>query len=123
MNQERGSPPALIESDRIEGTPVYFGEGKEIGRIKRLIIDKASGKVVYIVITFAQSLGLDNVPYVIPWGRLSYDRRDGSYHTDISEADLRAAPAAAHADIDWGSSESLEALDAFFRIPHGWRSV
>ena len=120
MTRGQASLTSLIESDRIEGTPVYSGEGNAIGTIKRLIIDKASGRVVYVVITFVESFGLDDVPYVIPWAKLSYDKNDGGYHTDITEAELRSAPAAAHADADWADREAEE---AFFSIPPGWRSV
>jgi hypothetical protein len=114
------SSTALIESDRIEGTPVYSGEGQQIGKITRLIIDKASGRVAYIVITL-QSPGLGDVPYVIPWARISYDKNEGSYRSEITEAQLRSAPAATQ--VDWGDSEAIESLEAFFRIPPSWRTV
>ena len=35
----------LIESDHIEGTAVYDANGKQIGTIKRLVIEKVSGHV------------------------------------------------------------------------------
>ena len=123
MAQERTAPTPLIESDRVEGMAVYSGEGTQIGTIKRLIIDKASGRVVYVVIAFVASFGLDDVPYVIPWARLAYNETDGGYHSDISETELRSAPAAARGDVDWADRESLEVLDGYFRIPPGWRSV
>jgi sporulation protein YlmC with PRC-barrel domain len=123
MAQERTAPTPLIESDRVEGMAVYSGEGTQIGTIKRLIIDKASGRVVYVVIAFVASFGLDGVPYVIPWARLAYDENDGVYHSDITETDLRSAPAVARGDVDWADRESLEALDGYFRIPPGWRSI
>src|SRR3954471_16822101 len=39
---ETSSGPAhpLIESDRIEGTAVYDANGKQIGTVKRLVIEK-----------------------------------------------------------------------------------
>src|SRR4029453_1169307 len=110
---------ALIESDRVEGMAVYSGERTQIGTIQRLIIDKASGRVVYVVIAFVASFGLDDVPYVIPWARLAYDEDAGGYRSDITETELRGAPAAARGDLDWADRESLEALDAYFRIPPG----
>jgi hypothetical protein len=119
MTQAR-APSTFIESDRIEGTPVYAGEGQQMGTIKRLIIDKASGRVAYIVVTL-QSADLRDVPYVIPWARLSYDKSSGAYRTEITEAQLRSGPAATQ--LDWGNREALESLEAFFRIPHGWRAV
>ena len=36
----------LIESDHIEGTAVYDANDKQIGTIKRLVIEKVSGHVV-----------------------------------------------------------------------------
>jgi hypothetical protein len=103
--------------------PVYSEEGTQIGTIKRLIIDRASGRVVYVVIAFVASFGLDDVPYVIPWTKLAYDRNHRGYRSDITETELRGAPAAARGDIDWGDPESLDLLDAYFRIPPGWRSI
>jgi hypothetical protein len=35
----------LIESDRVEGTAVYDPQGNHLGSIKRLMIEKISGKV------------------------------------------------------------------------------
>jgi hypothetical protein len=35
----------LIESDRVEGTTVYDPQGNNIGNIKRLMIEKISGRV------------------------------------------------------------------------------
>lgn len=123
MAQERTALSPLIESDRVEGMAVYSGEGTQIGTIKRLIIDKASGRVVYVVIAFAASFGLDGVPYVIPWARLAYGENDGGYHSDITETELRSAPAVVRGDVDWADRESLDALDGYFRIPPGWRSI
>ena len=48
--QMTGKP--LIESDRVEGTTVYDPHGNNIGSIKRLMIEKVSGKVAYAVMSF-----------------------------------------------------------------------
>jgi hypothetical protein len=122
MAQGRTSTP-LIESDRVEGIAVYSDERTQIGTIKRLIVDKASGRVVYVVIAFVASFGLENVPYVIPWARLAYDETVGGYRSDITETELRSAPAVARGDVDWADREAVEALDGYFRIPPGWRSI
>lgn len=124
MAQPQAAPATpLIESDRVEGMPVHSGEGTQIGTIRRLIIDRASGRVVYVVIAFNPSLGLEDVPYVIPWARLSYDGDHGWYRSDITETELRGAPSAARGDVDWADRESLEALDTYFMIPPGWRTI
>jgi hypothetical protein len=44
----------LIESDRVEGTTVYDPQGNDIGSIKRLMIEKLSGRVAYAVMSFGR---------------------------------------------------------------------
>ena len=48
----------LIESNRVEGTPVYSPHGKHVGTIHHLIIEKVSGRVVYAVMSFGGFLGI-----------------------------------------------------------------
>ena len=55
MAQSSTSPKPLIESDRVEGTAVYHLGGERIGTIKRLMIEKVSGQVVYAMIAFERS--------------------------------------------------------------------
>jgi hypothetical protein len=48
----------LIESDRVEGTAVYDPGGNNIGSIKRLMVEKMSGRVAYAVMSFGGFLGI-----------------------------------------------------------------
>jgi hypothetical protein len=83
----------LIESSRVEGTRVDERSGKHIGTIHHLIIEKVSGRVVYVVMTFGGFLRLGAQAHTIPWEKLDYDPRLGGYHTDITHAQLTGAPA------------------------------
>src|SRR4051812_39668631 len=69
----------LIESDHIEGTAVYDASGKRIESIKRLVIEKVSGHVVYAVTAFGGFLGLGAETHTIPWEQLHYDTALGGY--------------------------------------------
>src|SRR5215216_1651794 len=71
-----GNP--LIESDRVEGTAVYDPQGNHIGSIKRLIIDKVTGKVAYTVMSFGGFLGIGEEGHTVPWNKLDYDTQLGS---------------------------------------------
>jgi sporulation protein YlmC with PRC-barrel domain len=119
MAQAGAAARRLIDSDQIEGTPVYSADGGRIGTIRRVIIDKASGRIVYVVMNFVESFGLGDVSYVIPWTKLSYNSNDDGYHSDITEADLRIALPVGQ-EADWADREPGE---AFFSIPPGWRTV
>src|SRR5262245_21731039 len=49
---------ALIGSDKVEGTSVYGTDRSKIGSIKRVMIDKITGKVGYAVMSFGGFLGM-----------------------------------------------------------------
>ena len=82
----------LIDSNRVEGTDVFDPSGKHIGSIKRLVIDKVSGRVVYTVANFGGFLGMGGDEYTIPWNQLRYDTSLGGYMTDITEEQLKNSP-------------------------------
>jgi sporulation protein YlmC with PRC-barrel domain len=82
----------LISSDRVEGTKVYDPSGKDIGTIKRLMIDKVSGRVAYVLIGFGGFLGIGQEEYAIPWDKLDYDPNLGGYRTDVTQDQLKNAP-------------------------------
>jgi sporulation protein YlmC with PRC-barrel domain len=46
-------PHRLVASDRVEGTRVFNADGRKIGSIKRLMIDKSTGSVAYAVLCSA----------------------------------------------------------------------
>ena len=114
------SSKPYIESDRVEGTAVYGADRKQLGTIKRLVTEKVSGRVVYVVI----SSGVDQAGHTISWGKLQYEPDLGGYRTDISENELRSAPAfAKQEDHDWSDREREEELHDFYRIPPYWRAI
>src|SRR5712672_3162674 len=81
--QMTGKP--LIESDRVEGTTVYDPQGNNIRSIKRLMIEKISGRVAYAVMSFGGFLGMGTEEHAMPWNKLTYDTNLGGYRTDITE--------------------------------------
>jgi sporulation protein YlmC with PRC-barrel domain len=89
---ERKTTSSLIASDRVEGTAVYDAQGKGIGKVERLVIDKAGGCVAYAVLSFGGFLGIGANHYPIPWPMLDYDEKLGGYRVDITEEQLKNAP-------------------------------
>lgn len=120
---ERTGKP-LIESDRVEGTTVYSPDGTDIGSIKRLMIDKVSGKVAYAVMSFGGFMGMGGDEHTIPWSKLNYDTSLGGYRTDITETQLRGAPAfSRERDYDWSDRERERELHDYWRAPFYWGGV
>jgi hypothetical protein len=107
----------LIESDHIEGTAVYDADGKRIGTIKRLVIEKVSGHVVYAVTAFGGFLGLGAEIHTIPWEQLHYDTALSGYRTSITESQLHKAPEFSRQDETLLSHHERKELSEYYTIP------
>jgi len=110
-----------IESDRIEGTAVYDVNGHHVGSVRRLIVEKATGQVAYLVINFF-GIGEDN--HAVPWGKFTYDVNAGGYRTDITEEVLRRAPEFSQGE-DPGAvhPDREQELYAYYNIPPANRAL
>ena len=112
------APRPIIESDRVEGTAVLDSEGNPIGTIKRLLIEKVSGRVLYVDITFGGFLGLGTHHYTIPWEKLDYDTRLGGYRTDITAEQVKGAPAFYGDDEVWPDRGREQETQDYWRYPY-----
>ncbi|MER2265573.1 PRC-barrel domain-containing protein [Methylobacterium oxalidis] len=107
----------LIESNHIEGTAVFDANGKRIGTIKRLVIEKISGQVVYAVTSFGGFLGGGSETHTIPWEQLHYDTKLHGYHTTITAGHLRQAPEFSRRDEALLSGHERQQLNDFYAEP------
>ena len=111
----------LIESDRVEGTNVYDPAGNKIGDIKRLMIEKVSGRISYALMSFGGFLGMGKEEYTIPWNKLEYDTSLGGYRTDITEEQLKGAPTFYRdRDYDWSDRARERELHDYWDTPYYW---
>ncbi len=85
----------LIASDKVEGTAVRNSTGDKVGTIERIMIDKRTGKVAYAVMSFGGFLGMGQDYVTLPWHLLHYNERLDAYEVNITEDQLRGAPAPA----------------------------
>ena len=111
----------LIPSDRVEGTAVRRSNGEKIGEIKRVMIDKVSGKVAYAVMKFGGFLGMGEKYHLLPWDVLHYNTALEAYELNIPDEQLRAAPSyATISEFDWGDRERERRLHEYYKIPPYW---
>lgn len=111
---------ALIASDRIEGTEVRRSSGDKLGTIKRLMIDKVSGEVVFAVMNFGGFLGLGQQHFPIPWPLLKYNTELGAYECNVTDDQLRSAKSMDR--IDFGDRDEIVRIHVSYGIQdhQGW---
>jgi hypothetical protein len=107
----------VIESDRVEGTAVFDSSANQIGTIKRLLIEKVSGRVVYVDVTFGGFLGMGVHHHTIPWDKLHYDTELEGYRTEVTETHLREAPSLYGDDQVWPDRERQKEFQDYWNDP------
>jgi hypothetical protein len=111
----------LIESDRVEGTSVYDLDGNHVGTIKRVMIDKISGRVAYAVMSFGGFLGLGSEEYAVPWSVLDYDTTLEGYRTDLTEEEVQHAPRLSEDQgYDWSDPRREQELHDYYGVTYYW---
>lgn len=110
----------LIASDRVEGTRVYGADGKHIGHVERVMIEKRGGRVAYAVLSFGGFLGMGEDHYPLPWEKLTYDEGLDGYRVDLTKAQLEGAPRYDRTDVDdWYRDNGSRVYD-YYGVPPFW---
>ncbi len=107
----------LIAATKVSGTTVYNLADEKIGRIEDTMIDKASGRVAYAVLSFGGFLGLGGQFFPLPWPSLRYNTALDGYVVAIDKDALADAPS-------YDSVESGNWADEAFgrRIDAHWKA-
>jgi len=108
---------SLIASDKVEGTPVYRSSRERIGEIKRIMINKISGKVAYAVMSFGGFMGIGEDYYPLPWSLLTYNPDLEGYEVNLSEKQIKNAPRyGKHESWDWSDRAREKKVSDFYGI-------
>jgi len=100
MTTESGHT-AAIRAKKVIGTKVKGADGKTIGEIEDVVLDKLSNNIMFAVVSFGGFMGMGEKYHPLPWRTLRYDDSQNAYMVDVSEDKLRQGPA-----------DSIEALTA-----------
>jgi hypothetical protein len=111
--------PTLIASDRVEGTKVYGADGKHIGHIERVILEKRGGRVAYAVLSFGGFLGMGEDHYPLPWEKLRYDEQLDGYRLDLTKEQIEGAPRFADESDNWYQDNGTKVYD-YYGVPPYW---
>ena len=87
-----GPGPALMGADTLLGNDVYNADGEDLGDIKEFMLDMASGKVAYAVLSFGGVLGMGDKLFAVPWAALKLDTANKRFTLNVPKASLKDAP-------------------------------
>ncbi len=91
-NSASGPGPSLMGANTLLGNDVYNKDGEELGDIKEFMIDMASGKVAYAVLSFGGLLGMADKLFAVPWAALTLDTVNKRFTLNVPKDVLSDAP-------------------------------
>ena len=108
-NASGGPGPALMGADTLLGNDVYNTADEKLGSIKEFMIDMASGRISYAVLSFGGFLGMGDRLFAVPWQALTLDTANKRFKLNVSKDRLKDAPGfdkdhwPSMADTSWSS--------------------
>jgi sporulation protein YlmC with PRC-barrel domain len=91
-NSAAGPGPALMGADTLLGNDVYNKDGDDLGDIKEFMIDMASGKIAYAVLSYGGVLGMGDKLFAVPWPALTLDTANKRFTLNVQKNALKDAP-------------------------------
>jgi sporulation protein YlmC with PRC-barrel domain len=90
-NSSNGPGPAMMGADTLLGNDVYNSEGQDLGDIREFMIDMASGRIEYAVLSFGGVLGMGDKLFAVPWSALTLDTVNQRFTLNVSKDSLTDA--------------------------------
>jgi hypothetical protein len=84
--------PSIINVDDVIGVDVKNNQNEDLGEIEALMLDKPTGKVAYVVLSFGGFLGMGNKLFALPWEIFSYDKSAECFKAPVSKEQLKDSP-------------------------------
>ena len=93
--QSAGTPPAseavLVGSDSLVGSAVRDTDGRDIGKVSRLMIDPNDGRITSVIIATGGTLGMGSSMISVPWSSVKVGQDRGKLIVTASQT-LEATP-------------------------------
>jgi sporulation protein YlmC with PRC-barrel domain len=87
-----GPGPYVMAASTLTGDDVINASGENLGEIQEIMIDVASGRVAYAVLSFGGVLGFGDKLFAIPWEALQLDAGNQCFVLDVGKEQLEGAP-------------------------------
>jgi sporulation protein YlmC with PRC-barrel domain len=114
----------LIAAKQVQGTTVYDTAMEKLGSVEDVIIDKATGRIAYAILSFGGFLGIGDRYYPLPWEKLAYNTEIGGYVVDIDRDVLEGAPSYAdEATAGWDDEAWARGVYTYYGVHPFWDLV
>jgi sporulation protein YlmC with PRC-barrel domain len=82
----------VLKASQLIGMKVEGSDGKKLGDIKDLVVDRDDGSIDYAVLDFGGLVGIGDKYFAVPWPALRFAQDNKKLLIDVSKKDLKDAP-------------------------------
>lgn len=82
----------LVKSDQIINVKVENLAKENLGKIEEIVIDKDSGQICYLVLSFGGIFGIGDKLFAIPWNSVNYNKDEECFFLNVNKDYLKSAP-------------------------------
>jgi sporulation protein YlmC with PRC-barrel domain len=84
-----------IEANSLIGSPVRGQDGKDLGKVSKLMIDPSDGRVTTVIISSGGTLGMGGKELAMPWSAMKLARdQDARVVVTVQQPMMEQAPSA-----------------------------
>lgn len=111
----------LIAAKQVQGTTVFNMALEKLGAVEDVMIDKATGRIAYAVLSFGGFLGIGDRYYPLPWEKLNYSTEMGGYVVDVDREVLEGAPSYTdEATAGWNDEAWRRGVYTYYGVHPFW---
>lgn len=82
----------IVNANDVIGVNVQNANNEDLGEIEALMLDKISGKVAYVVLSFGGFLGMGDKLFALPWSIFTYDPAEECFKMPLTKEKLKNSP-------------------------------
>ena len=90
----------LSYASKVIGEPVTNRRNENLGKIRELVFEAQSGRLVYAVLSFGGIMGVGNKLFAMPWAAFEFSATENKLILEVDKEKLKAAPGF-DADAKW----------------------
>lgn len=90
--QSKSGDQARLPSEQIVGMKVRTSQGKDVGQIADLIVNRQTGDIERAVVSYGGFLGIGEKKVAVPWNEVTVDQANNTAQLAMTEEQIKSAP-------------------------------
>ncbi|TAL62857.1 MAG: PRC-barrel domain containing protein [Legionella sp.] len=82
----------IVNVNNVVGVDVKNAQNENLGEIEAVMLDKATGQVAYVVLSYGGFLGMGDKLFALPWHIFSYDDSEDCFKIPLDKEKLKNSP-------------------------------